>query len=92
MITQKYGFEVHIPEYMEELELEPGEALDPLVDMAVARPGVDWEFLLKDSESLYEELRQRVKSVEKRPWVDQVELRDKLLDVNREIVALISEM
>lgn len=92
LITDRFGFEVHIPEYMEELELEPGEALEPVVDMAVARPRVDWEFLLKDSESLYGELKKRVKDVENRPWVDQADLRDRLLDVNRSIVELISEM
>lgn len=92
LIADRFGFEVHIPEYMEELELEPGVELEPVVDMDVARPRVDWAFLLKDSESLYTELRERVKDVENRPWVDQVELRDKLLNVNREIVALISEM
>lgn len=92
LITKEYGFEVHIPEYMEELELEHGVALEPKIDMEVARPRVDWDFILRDSESLYNELRHRVKDVENKPWVDQVELRDKLLDVNREIVALISEM
>jgi metallo-beta-lactamase family protein len=92
LITRKFGFEVHIPEYMEELELAPGIELQPVVDMAVARPRVDWAFLLHDSQSLYEELKQRVKDVENRPWVDQVDLRDKLLDVNRSIVELISEM
>ncbi|MCJ2163691.1 MULTISPECIES: MBL fold metallo-hydrolase [unclassified Pseudodesulfovibrio] len=92
LITEKYGFEVHIPEYMEELELEPGAALQPVVDMAVARPRVDWQFLLADSERLYTELRNRIKDVESRPWVDQAELRDKLLDINRDIVELVSEM
>lgn len=92
LITQKFGFEVHIPEYMEELELEPGQDFNPIVDMAVARPRVDWDFLLQDSENLYAELRKRVQNVESRPWVDQADLRDKLLDVNRNIVELISEM
>lgn len=92
VITERYGFEVHIPEYMEELTLEPGQALQPLVDMDVARPPVDWEFLLADSEQLYAELRKRIKDVERRPWVDQAELRDRLLDINRNIVELVSEM
>ncbi|MBU4379603.1 MAG: MBL fold metallo-hydrolase, partial [Proteobacteria bacterium] len=92
LITARYGFEVHIPEYMEELELTPGREMEAVVDMAVARPRVDWEFLMRDSENLYEELRQRVKDVRNRPWVDQVDLRDRLLDVNRNLVALISEM
>ncbi|WP_319544127.1 MBL fold metallo-hydrolase [uncultured Pseudodesulfovibrio sp.] len=92
LITKKFGFEVHIPEYMEELELEPGVELQPVVDMDIARPRVDWNFLLADSENLYAELRKRVKSVEDRPWVDQSELRDKLLDINRNIIELVSEM
>jgi metallo-beta-lactamase family protein len=92
LISERFGFEVHIPEYMEELELEPGVELQPVVDMDVARPRVDWNFLLSDSEHLYEELRKRVQDVENRPWVDQVELRDKLLGINQHIVALISEM
>lgn len=92
LIHEKFGFEVHIPEYMEELELEPGAELHPVVDMAVARPRVDWDFLLRDSESLYAELKARVKDVENRPWVDQADLRDKLLDINRSIVELVSEM
>ncbi|MFH1914103.1 MAG: MBL fold metallo-hydrolase [Pseudomonadota bacterium] len=92
LIDQRYGFEVHIPEYMEVLELAPGHEMAGVVDMAVARPRVDWEFLLRDSENLYEELRKRAKDVKNRPWVDQVDLRDRLLDVNRNLVELISEM
>lgn len=92
LIAEKYGFEVHIPEYMEELELGPAEEFQSVVDLSVARPPVDWEFLLADSENLYAELRKRIKDVENRPWVDQSELRDKLLDINRNIVELVSEM
>lgn len=92
LITERFGFEVHIPEYMEELELEPGIEFKPVVDMAVARPRVDWVFLLQDSENLYAELKKRIEDVERRPWVDQVDLRDRLLDINRSIVELVSEM
>lgn len=92
LIRKEYGFEVHIPEYMEELELEPGEDLHPVVDMDIARPQVDWQFLLDDSEKLYAELRKRLSKLESRPWVDQAELRDKLLDINRNIVELVSEI
>lgn len=92
VIKERFGFEVHIPEYMEVLELEPGKELEPKVDLEVARPRVDWGFLLGDSENLYGELKRRVADVERRPWVDQAELRDKLLDINRKIVELVSEM
>lgn len=92
LIRDRFGFEVHIPEYMEELELEPGGKLHPVVDMDRARPGVDWEFLLKDTEGLLAELKQRIPAVRERTWVDQVEARDRLLDVNKALAGFISEI
>ncbi|WP_419787764.1 MBL fold metallo-hydrolase RNA specificity domain-containing protein [Pseudodesulfovibrio sp.] len=92
LITERFGFKVHIPEYLEELELEPGVSFQPVVDMEKARPHVDWSFLLQDSEHLYTELKKRVANMENRPWVDQVDIRDRLLAVNRQIVELISEI
>ncbi len=92
LLTREFGFEVHIPEYMEELGLEPGKELAPMVDMAVARPRVDWDFLLHDSDKLFEELKVRIKSIQDRAWVDQVEARDRLLDLNRSLSELISEL
>ena len=51
-----------------------------------------WEFLLQDSERLYAEFRKRVEQVQTRTWTDQTELRDRVLDVNRRMVELISEL
>ena len=92
MITEKFSIEVHIPEYMEALTLEPGAVMEPVVDMAAARPRVDWEFLLSDADHLFAELRKRLAEVEKKSWVDQTDIRDRVLDVNRSIVQLITEL
>jgi len=92
LITSRYGFEVHIPEYMEELELEPGKAFAPVVDMDRARPGVDWDYLLQNAEGLLVEIRTRLDDVRSKPWVDQVEVRDQLLDLNRSMSRFISEL
>lgn len=92
LITERYGFEVHIPEYMEELELEAGKEFAPVVDMDMARPRVDWEFLLQDTEGLVAELRSRLDNMRTKPWVDQVEARDQLLDLNRSMSRFVSEL
>lgn len=91
-IRKQFGFEVHIPEYMEELVLEPGKEFAPVVDMDVARPRVDWDFLLQDSDHLLEELKTRIRSIQDRTWVDQVDARDRLLDLNRTLSELISDL
>lgn len=91
-IKERFGFDVHIPEYMEELTLEPGAEMVPLVDMDKARPRVDWEFLLKDADHLYAELMKRLKDVDRKSWVDQADIRDRMLDMNRAMVALITDL
>ena len=93
IIRERFQLTVHIPEYMEELELEPGGGeMAASVDEERAYPRVDWDFLLQDSEKLYAELRKRIEDVKQRPWVEQTEVRDRLLDVNRNLVEFISDI
>ncbi|HBE93919.1 MAG TPA: MBL fold hydrolase [Desulfovibrio sp.] len=92
LIRETLHLEPHIPAYREELTLEPGQAMQPVVDADKAAPRIDWEFLLQDSERLYAEFRKRVEQVQTRTWTDQTELRDRVLDVNRRMVELISEL
>jgi metallo-beta-lactamase family protein len=37
-------------------------------------------------------IRERAKELESKPWVDQADLRDRLLEVNKEMLELVSEM
>lgn len=92
LVRQELGVEAHIAAYREELILEPGLAMRPVVDVEKAAPRIDWEFLLQDSERLYAEFRKRVEQVRQRSWTDQTELRDRVMDVNRRMVELISEL
>lgn len=92
VIRERFGFDIHIPEYMEELILEPGREMTPVVDAAAARPRVDWDFLVADSEKLFEEFRKRLEDVKERPWPEQTDVRDRLMEINRAMVELISEM
>ncbi|WP_320170177.1 MBL fold metallo-hydrolase [Maridesulfovibrio sp.] len=92
LIKQELGYKVHIADYREELILVPGGEMQPVVKEKVAAPQVDWEFLLKDSEKLFTEFRSRLGKVRSQPFISQTELRDKLLDINRQVVELISEL
>lgn len=92
LIKQELGYKVHIPSYMEELMLKPGKEMLPIVDEAVAYPSIDWEFLLQDSEKLHVELKNRLDKIKAQPFVNQADLRDRLLEINRQVIELISEM
>ena len=92
IIHEQLGMEVHVPTYLEELTLEPGKAMVPVVDVGKAAPRIDWNFLLADSHKLYAEFQKRMELAKDKPWVAQTEIRDRFLDLNRKIVELISEL
>lgn len=92
LIREKYKLKVQIPSYLEECTLEPGAA--PVVEVfeAKAHPRVDWEFLLSETDTKLAELKKRLDSVKAKPWVDQVELRDRLAEVNTALLKLVSQV
>jgi metallo-beta-lactamase family protein len=92
LIKGQLGMEVHVPAYLEELTLEPGKVMVPVLDVDKALPRIDWEFLLSDSRTLYTEFQKRMEQAKDKPWVAQTEIRDRFLDLNRKIVELISEL
>ena len=92
LITENLGLEVHVPTYLEELILEPGKVMVPVVDVEKALPSIDWEFLLSDSRTLFAEFQKRMAQAKDKPWVAQTEIRDRFLDLNRKMVELITEL
>jgi len=92
LIKSRFGYSVHTPEYLEECTLKPGLTTSVTLDTERAMPRVDWEFLLADTESKFALLKQRLGKVPEKPWVDQVELRDRLLDMNKDLMELISQV
>lgn len=92
LIKQRLGLEVHVPTYLEELTLEPGKVMVPVVDVDRASPRIDWDFLLSDSRTLYAEFQRRMELAKEKPWVAQTEIRDRFLELNRKIVELITEL
>jgi metallo-beta-lactamase family protein len=92
IVHDQLGMEVHIPTYLEELTLEPGKVMVPVVDEAKAAPRIDWDFLMADNKHLFEEFQKRIELAKSKPWVAQTEIRERFLDLNRKMVELISEL
>ncbi|WP_027722518.1 MBL fold metallo-hydrolase RNA specificity domain-containing protein [Maridesulfovibrio zosterae] len=92
LIKQKLGYKVHIADYREELMLVPGGEIQPVTQRKIVQQKVDWDYLLKDSEHLFVEFRDRLDKVKEQSFINQTELRDKLLDINRQVIELISEL
>jgi metallo-beta-lactamase family protein len=90
LIGERLGLMTHIPGYLEECVMAPGPEM--AVSREEHRPHIDWELLLKETEAKMDLIRERAKELESKPWVDQADLRDRLLEVNKEMLELVSEM
>jgi metallo-beta-lactamase family protein len=92
MIESRFHLQVSIPDYLEEVTLEPGREQTRVTYPEKATPRIDWGFLIADLETKLAQLRERRDRVEAKPWVEQTELRDRLLEANRNITGIVSEM
>jgi metallo-beta-lactamase family protein len=92
MIESRFHLAVSIPDYLEEVTLEPGRELTRVAYPEKATPRIDWGFLIADLETKLAQLKERRDRMEKKAWVEQAELRDRLLEVNRNIAGIVSEM
>ncbi len=92
LIRERFGIEAAIPDYLEEVTLISGREPARVAYPEKAAPRIDWGFLIADMESRLAQLKERRQSVEAKAWPDQTELRDRLLEVNRGLAGIISEI
>jgi metallo-beta-lactamase family protein len=92
LIRTRFGFAVHIPDYLETCALKAGVEPAVSVDLDLARPRIDWGYLLTDAEAKLALLKTRLDTVQAKPWVDQTDLRDRLLAIDKDLMELVSEI
>ena len=92
LIKSRFGIEAAIPDYLEEVTLELGRVLERVAHPEQATPRIDWGFLITDMETRLAQLKGRRAQMEAKAWLEQTELRDRLLEVNRDIAEIVSEI
>ncbi|MCX5916282.1 MAG: MBL fold metallo-hydrolase, partial [Deltaproteobacteria bacterium] len=91
LIRKRLGCEVAIPDYLEEITLEMGKELRRVEFPEKAAPRIDWAFLLQDLEAKLAQLRGRKARLESKEWMEQVEVRDRVLELNRDLAKIVAE-
>ena len=94
LLAERMGLNVHIPQYLEEMTLEPGlEPVTTLLPEAVTmQPRVDWDFLLQETDSKMVQLKDRLANIRNRPWVDQQSAKEKLLELHSDLLSLMAQL
>jgi metallo-beta-lactamase family protein len=92
LIRERFGFKVLIPEYLEETTLKTGEVVRRVEYPEKAAPRIDWGYILEDLDAKLSQIKARRMQMESKPWVEQTEIRDRLLDLNRSLMEINSEI
>ncbi len=92
LIKERFHFKVMIPQYLEEITLKPGEVVKRVAYPEKAAPKIDWGYILKDLDAKLAQIKDRQTQMESKTWVEQTEIRDRLLELNRSLMEINSEI
>ncbi len=92
LLRSRFQVPVNIPAYLEELTLAPGKKPVVQIDSRLAPKQVNWTFLLAETEGKLAQLRASLVEVQNRPWADQVEIQEQILDLNKRFMHVISNL
>lgn len=93
LIKERFGITPSIPEYLEEATLEgSAQAQVSMTSTARAKPRVDWNFLAGELEQRVAQLRSRLSHVDDIPWEEQTELRDRLVEIERDLFQFLTRL
>jgi len=92
LIQQRFGCPVFIPDYLEEITVEPGEKWRRAEKGEKAAPHIDWADLWGDLKTQLSAIRNRQTQIENKSWAEQIELRDRLLELKRNMADISAEI
>lgn len=92
LIKERFGITPMIPEYLEEVVIEGTAAEVHAPSPARAKPRVDWDFLASELEERAAQVRRRLARVDELPWEEQTELRDRLVEIERDLMLFLSQL
>ncbi|MCK9365150.1 MAG: MBL fold metallo-hydrolase [Syntrophales bacterium] len=92
LIKERFDVVAAIPDYLEEITLTPGMQPKVVAYPEKAEPRIDWGYLIADLEGRLAQIQNRREAMEKKSWVEQVDLRDRLLETSRDLAGIIAEI
>lgn len=92
LIKERFGITPTIPEYLEEATIEGTAAEVHVPSPSRTRPRVDWNFLAGELEQRAAQVRERLAHIDDIPWEEQTELRDRLVEIERDLVLFLSRL
>ena len=93
LIKAQYHLPVNIPGSLEEKELVAGLQPEVVVtSQPQSHARVNWELLLEETEGKMAKLRALLENAPQRPWDEQVDIRDRILELNKELLSVLAQL
>ncbi|GAB1409039.1 MBL fold metallo-hydrolase [Desulfovibrionales bacterium] len=92
LIRGHFGYEVHIPDYLDECLLDKSGRFELTTRPALAEPRIDWEYLLEETTAKLDQVRERVAYLQRMGQTNQLEIRGNLIDINSQFTTILSEL
>lgn len=92
LIRERFGFNVHIPDYLDECLLEKDGRVEITSHPTLAAPRIDWDYLLEETTAKLGQVQERIEYIKHMGQTNQVEIRGDLLDINARFTAILSEL
>lgn len=92
LIRERFGLTVHIPDYLDECLLDKAGRFELTARPTLAAPRIDWGYLLEETTTKLDQVRERVEYLQRMGQTSQVEIRGSLLDINSRFSAILSEL
>ncbi len=91
-IKKQLGFQVYIPDYLEEIELLAPEQARRRISPPRVSPPLDWGTILGQLEAKLSSLRRRQKDLEKKAFAEQMEVEERLQEIDQDLAKIIAEI
>ncbi len=93
LITEQFKLNVVVPGYLEEMTLLPGReaAVIPAANLDKVMPKINWDLILDDLQAKMALVGTKRDDLARQDWAVQAELRDKLLEINNELLRFASQ-
>ena len=92
LIKKQFHLKVHIPDYMEKIELAAGKVQTTPSLPGVLPARINWNFVMDEMQTRIDQLRDRTQQIENMEWADQTDIRDDLLQISAKLTRLLSEV
>lgn len=91
LITERFKLPVVIPNYLDEMTLTPTNQELIVTESSSDMQNVNWNILIEDADQKMTRIKALIENANSMPWSRQIDLRDRVLELNKELLSVLAQ-